>query len=106
MIDGVVISPLKVISDERGKVMHMLRSDQSVFKKFDDWSEKNATLKIEACLGFVKKFDFIDKFIIGFENINQLDSANKYFSKSKLKFPKHIFSNEKKLINPSLWKNE
>ena len=95
-----------LLNENRDLKKYELNCYKSVFKKFDDWSEKNATLKIEACLGFVKKFDFIDKFIIGFENINQLDSANKYFSKSKLKFPKHIFSNEKKLINPSLWKNE
>ena len=29
MIDGVIITPLKQISDERGKVMHMLRAENS-----------------------------------------------------------------------------
>ncbi len=36
MIDGVVITPLKQIVDERGKVMHMLRSDSAVFKAFGE----------------------------------------------------------------------
>ena len=36
MIDGVVITPLKQIFDERGKVMHMLRSDSPVFRKFGE----------------------------------------------------------------------
>jgi dTDP-4-dehydrorhamnose 3,5-epimerase len=36
MIDGVVITPLKQIVDERGKVMHMLRSDSPVFKSFGE----------------------------------------------------------------------
>jgi len=36
MIDGVVVTPLKQISDERGKVMHMLRSDSPVFKSFGE----------------------------------------------------------------------
>jgi dTDP-4-dehydrorhamnose 3,5-epimerase len=36
MIDGVVITPLKQISDERGKVMHMLRSDAPHFKGFGE----------------------------------------------------------------------
>ena len=35
-IEGVQISPLKIISDERGSVMHMLRSDSQVFKKFGE----------------------------------------------------------------------
>ena len=36
MIDGVTITPLKQILDERGKVMHMLRCDSPVFKKFGE----------------------------------------------------------------------
>ena len=36
MIEGVKITNLKIISDERGKVMHMLRSDSSVLKKFGE----------------------------------------------------------------------
>ena len=36
MIDGVVITPLKQICDQRGKVMHMLRSDAQVFKGFGE----------------------------------------------------------------------
>ncbi|BCB96306.1 dTDP-4-dehydrorhamnose 3,5-epimerase [Dissulfurispira thermophila] len=36
MIDGVVIQPLKQIIDERGKVMHMIRSDSPLFTKFGE----------------------------------------------------------------------
>jgi dTDP-4-dehydrorhamnose 3,5-epimerase len=36
MIDGVKITPLKIISDERGKVMHMLRNDSLIFDKFGE----------------------------------------------------------------------
>ena len=36
MIDGVKITKLKQIFDERGKVMHMLRNDSDVFKKFGE----------------------------------------------------------------------
>jgi len=36
MIDGVKITLLKQIVDERGKVMHMLRSDSEVFQKFGE----------------------------------------------------------------------
>ena len=36
MIEGIKISELKIISDHRGKVMHMLRSDSSVFKSFGE----------------------------------------------------------------------
>lgn len=36
MIEGVVITPLRQIADERGKVMHMLRCDSEVFQKFGE----------------------------------------------------------------------
>ena len=31
MIDGVLVKPLKQIPDERGKIMHMLRTDDPNF---------------------------------------------------------------------------
>ncbi len=36
MIEGVQIRPLKQIPDERGKIMHMLRCDDSWFEKFGE----------------------------------------------------------------------
>jgi dTDP-4-dehydrorhamnose 3,5-epimerase len=36
MIDGVILTPLKQIHDERGKVMHMLRNDSAIFKNFGE----------------------------------------------------------------------
>jgi len=36
MIDGVYINELKQFVDERGKVMHMLRADSSLFSRFGE----------------------------------------------------------------------
>jgi len=36
MIEGVIITPLKQIKDDRGKVMHMLRSDWDLFEDFGE----------------------------------------------------------------------
>ncbi|MEC9375509.1 MAG: dTDP-4-dehydrorhamnose 3,5-epimerase family protein [Pseudomonadota bacterium] len=36
MINGVVLTPLKQIFDERGKVMHMLREDSPEFIRFGE----------------------------------------------------------------------
>ena len=36
MIDGVIVTPLCQILDERGKVMHMLRADAPHFKGFGE----------------------------------------------------------------------
>jgi len=36
MIDGVVVKPLRRIPDERGYIMHMLRSDDPEFEQFGE----------------------------------------------------------------------
>ena len=36
MINGVTITPLKCIEDDRGVVMHMLRNDSHVFRAFGE----------------------------------------------------------------------
>lgn len=36
MIDGVIVTPLRQIPDERGKVMHMLRCDAAPFNQFGE----------------------------------------------------------------------
>ena len=36
MIDGVIITPLRQIPDERGKIMHMLRCDEAHFDSFGE----------------------------------------------------------------------
>jgi dTDP-4-dehydrorhamnose 3,5-epimerase len=36
MIEGVLIHPLRQIPDERGKIMHMLRSDDPHFERFGE----------------------------------------------------------------------
>jgi dTDP-4-dehydrorhamnose 3,5-epimerase len=36
MIDGVVLKPLRQIPDERGKILHMLRSDEPGFEPFGE----------------------------------------------------------------------
>ena len=36
MIDGVILTPLQQIFDERGKVMHMLREDSPAFSRFGE----------------------------------------------------------------------
>ena len=36
LIHDIVVEPLRQIPDERGKVMHMLRSDSNLFEKFGE----------------------------------------------------------------------
>ena len=75
MIEGVVITPLRQIFDERGKVMHMLRNDSPVFSEFGEiyfsctypgsvkaWHlHKEMTLNYAAIQGSIKCVLFDDR---------------------------------------------
>lgn len=75
MIDGVIVTPLQQIFDERGKVMHMLREDSSVFSRFGEiyfsctnpgaikaWHlHKQMTLNYAAIYGEIKFVLFDDR---------------------------------------------
>ena len=39
--------------------------------------------RLEACIGFVKKYNFIDKIVVGFDNIEQLNRIIKILKKKK-----------------------
>ena len=75
-IKDVLITELKVIKDDRGKVMHMMRNDSSVFKSFGEiyfstiykdaikaWHlHKEATLNYACVSGKVKLVLYDDRF--------------------------------------------
>ena len=83
-IKDVIITELKVIADNRGKVMHMLRNDSNVFKSFGEiyfstiykdsikaWHlHKEATLNYACVSGRVKLVLYDDRI--------QSDSRGKY----------------------------
>lgn len=68
MIAGVVLTPLKIIPDDRGAVMHVLRNDSDVFCSFGEtycstvrpggikaWKrQKQMTLNVAAPIGRVR----------------------------------------------------
>ena len=75
MIEGVVLTKLDQIKDERGKIMHMMRNDYPIFKKFGEiyfstvkptfvkaWHlHKEATLNYVCIKGKVKLVLFDDR---------------------------------------------
>ena len=75
MIEGVTLTPLRQIFDERGKVMHMLRRDSSMFSSFGEiyfsctypgaikaWHlHKQMTLNYAAIYGEIKCVLFDDR---------------------------------------------
>ena len=80
------------------------------FKKFskilslwEQWNLKNKNKKIETCLNFIFNQKNIDKIVIGILDIKELKEIIN-FKKKNNKFPEKLFSNNKFLIDPRLWK--
>ena len=103
-IEGIKITPLKIISDHRGSVMHMLRNDSEVFEKFGEiyfstvakdgikaWHlHKEATLNYVCVKGFVK--------LVLFDDRNSSSSKGKY--QELILSPKNYFL---VTIPPKIW---
>ena len=104
MIRDIKITPLKILSDKRGKVMHMLRKDSKEFQKFGEIyfstifknSVKAWHLHQEATLNYVC--------IKGKVKLVLFDNREKSFSKGK--YQEIILSPENYFlvtIPPNIW---
>ena len=74
---------------------------KNLFNKWDDWHIENNAKKIETCINFMSQLKFIDKIIIG---INDLKQLKEIIKTKKSKFPTNIYSKDQKLLKPYLWK--
>ncbi len=95
-LQGLLLMPLK-------KLPKFHRKWKNLFYKWENWLSKNKLDPVEACLNFALQTKEIDKFVLGFNNLIHLKQILKTKVKRKIIFPKYIMSNDKKLINPSLW---
>ena len=69
--------------------------------KLDQFINKYKISRLEICLDFIKKQQWIDKVILGVDNEQQLKNIfNKINKKAKVKFNYKFFTNEKKIIDP------
>jgi len=103
-IKGIKITPLKIIYDHRGSVMHMLRNDSKVFEKFGEiyfstvtkngikaWHlHKEATLNYVCVRGIVK--------LVLFDDRNSSSTKGKY--QELILSPKNYFL---VTIPPNIW---
>jgi aryl-alcohol dehydrogenase-like predicted oxidoreductase len=78
---------------------------ENKFIMFENWCIKNKISKIQACLNVVLEDKLFNKVVISAENEKQLvQILNAINKKNKKDYPKNLQTNEKKLIDPRLWK--
>ena len=89
-------------------ILHYLKHSRKflkwkkIFKKFDDQIQHYKTSNLNGWLNFIEKNKYINKILLGVDNIDQLEEICSFKYNVKIKFPK-INVKDERLINPSKW---
>lgn len=81
---------------------HVLNKEK-VFKNFKDFSKKKERNRLDLCVDFIKKNNFIDKIIFGVHNINHFKQITNSNILNKINYPSKLISKETKIIDPRKW---
>ena len=82
----------------------MSTKSKNALNKFFKWCEKNKINKVKACLDFIRQFEKIDFFVIGFDDRVQLMQVLNLLKLKKINIPKRFIYNNLNLIDPRRWK--
>lgn len=75
---------------------------KKIFKKFNDWMSYYHVSNFKGCINFIENNKYIDKILIGVDNLDQLKEIVSFKPNKNIKYPK-FFLKDEKLINPSKW---
>ena len=94
-----------VLLMDSNKLPQRLKKWKNKFIQLENWCMKNKVSKIQACLNAVLEDKIFNKVLISVENEKQLfQLLNAINKRNKKNYPKNLQTNEKKLIDPRLWK--
>ena len=74
------------------------------FKKFYEICHEHNITKLEAALNFISNIDQIDRFILGFDNSDQLNEALKYINHGEKIDFSELMIRDPNIINPKNWR--
>ena len=75
---------------------------KETFQQWKIWTTKKNIKPLHACLNFVSQNKSIDKFVIGFNNVNELKDILKA-RKTKVNFNNFNIKTPENLIDPRTW---
>jgi aryl-alcohol dehydrogenase-like predicted oxidoreductase/RimJ/RimL family protein N-acetyltransferase len=81
---------------------HLLNKEK-VFKNFKAFSKKKGRNRLDLCVDFIKKNNFIDKMIFGVHNINHFKQITNSNILKNINYPSKLISKETKIIDPRKW---
>ena len=75
-------------------------------KNWEQWCLKNKISNIQTCINFISSQKNIDKIVIGGNSISEIKQIKNFFIKATNKYPKEIYSNNLKLVDPRKWRTD
>ena len=91
----------------------LLKNSNNIFNKllkkkminFENLVKKNNSKKIDLCIDYIKTVKYVDKVILGFDSLQQLQTIIKVLDKKKKNIDYNQFCNIKtKFVDPRKWK--
>lgn len=79
------------------------RQSLNVLFEYFNWCDKSKLKKIQICLNFLNSNRFFNNLVVGFDNVAQYKDFSNYYKNSIKIYPKKIFTDNNKLVNPNHW---
>ena len=90
---------------EKNEIPNYFNKWNKIFLEWNKWCLENKLSKLQACINFVFNNKIADKIVIGIKNIKEFEEIVKCVEKRSKKYPKKIFSEDLRLIDPRKWPN-
>lgn len=92
---------LKKIRIPKKKFKNLIKEQNKVMTKLEDYCSKNKCNLFQLCISYVLKIKFIDKILIGVESAKELKEILSFNKKKLILYPKIEYN--KKILNPISW---
>ena len=76
----------------------------NIWDNYHDWLLDVGLSPLEACLAFATSQNEISKVIVGVNNLSQVEEILNLRYRKAYNLPDKLFSVDKNLLNPSLWR--
>jgi len=92
----------------QGKLLDNLKrvpyKTYKIFQDYDLWLNKKNRQSINTCIDYIRSLSCLDSMVVGVNNVKQLKEIIRLTNnKQKTKFPRNIFTFNKKIIDPRKW---
>lgn len=102
-IRSIFLQGLLLNKNVRKKIQY--KDKNKLFRNYEDFLIQNKITEIEACIGFIKQYNFYDNIVLGVDTLTQFKIFLEIFTKYNNNLNYSLLKSKKsKIILPYLWK--